>query len=424
MKDVTQPLKGRGTMLSVVTTVAALVAMLAFAPFASAASDPLSSGTTTLTLNKGFFKKLKKSGVKVLKVSPGSVKGRTVSLPVSGGSLDPLTGLGTVEQSGGIKFKAGKKTAPVNTIVLDTTTGSLNAKVAGKTMKMASIKGVTVARNGFGANVSISSMKLTGKAAKQLNKKLGFTGKKKGKAKGHKRASVSKATSPPFKGNQNLGSSTSETQPKTVTVLPSGNTTLALSAEALKKLKHVGPEFPPASGEHPLEVKLTTVEPTKVVSLSPVTVAFPISGGTIAPAATSGILQTIGGLRLTQNLEAFGPNGKGETTLTMGNIWVDLGAKTATVEVTIENPKTPEANLGNLGRSSIADIQLTGATITSNPSSHTVSVQNATATLQAVTAETLNSVFITPVEKATAEPQEKFAGGDPLGTFSFTALTQ
>jgi Htaa len=419
MKDVTQPLKGRGTMLSVVATVAALVAMLAFASIASAASDPLSSGTTTLTLNKGFFKKLKKSGVKVLKVSPASVKNRTVTLPVSGGSLDPTTGLGTIEQSGGIKFKHGKKTAQVNTIVLETSTGALNAKVAGKSMKMASVKGVTVARNGFGANVSIGSMKLTGKAAKQLNKKLGFSGKKKS-GKKSKRASLSKATSPPFKGNQNIGSSTSETQPKTVTVLPSGSTDLTLSASALEKLKKVGP--PPGETEGPFAVKLSTVAPTTIVSAGPPpTVAFPISGGTISPTASSGIVQTIGGLKLTQDLELVG---KGVTTLTMGNIWVDLGAKTATVEVTIENPKTPEANLGNLGRSSIADIQLTGATITSNPSSHTVSVQNASATLQAVTAETLNAVFITPIEKATAEPQEKFAAGDPLGTFSFTALTQ
>jgi len=426
MKDVTQPLKGRGTMLSVVATVAALVGLLAFAPLASATSDPLSSGSTKLTLNKGFAKKLKKSGVKVLKLSPGTVKGRTVTLPVSGGSLDPTTGQGSVEHSGGLKFKRGKKTASVNTLVLDTTTSSLTAKVAGKSMKLASAKGVTSTRNGFGANISISSLKLTGKAAKQLNKKLGFTGQKKGKgkSKGNKRASVSKVVKPPFKGNQVLGTSGSETQPKTVAVLPSGDATLVLSDSALKKIKEVGPEVPPASGQHPFEVKLSPVDPTKVVSLSPLTAAFPISGGTMGPTATAGILQTAGGLRLTQNLEALGPNEKGQTTLTMGNIWVDLGAKTATVEVTIENPKTKEANLGNLGRSSIADIQLTGATIVSDPAARTVSVQNATATLQAVTAETLNSVFIKPIEDATMEPQEKFAAGDPLGAFSFTAQTQ
>ena len=396
-------------MLAVVAMVAALVALLAFAPLASAASDPLASGTTTITLNKGLFKKLKKAGVKVLKVSPASVKGKRVSLPVSGGSLDPTNGLGTVEHSGGFKFKHGKRKAVVNTIVLETTTSSLKAKVAGKSMKLATVKGMTVARNGFGANVSITALKLTGKAAKQLNKKLGFTGKLKEKA--------------PFKGNKSLGASTSETQPKTVTVLPGGSTNLTLSPAALKKLQNVGP--PPGEGPGPFSVKLTIIPPTTIVSAGPPpALGFPISGGTIAPDASSGIVQTTGGLKLTQNLEAAGPNGKGETTLTMGNIWVDMGAKTATVEVTIENPKTPEANLGNLGRSSIADIQLTGATITSNPLTRTVSVQNASATLQAVTAETLNSVFITPIENATHEPQEKFAAGDPLGVFSFTVQTQ
>ena len=42
----------------------------------------------------------------------------------------------------------------------------------------------------------------------------------------------------------------------------------------------------------------------------------------------------------------------------MTNIWLDLGAKTASVEVIITNPKEPKANLGNLGRASIADIDL------------------------------------------------------------------
>jgi hypothetical protein len=425
MKDVTQPVGARGTMRSAVAVVAALAALLVFAPFASATSDPVASGTTTITINKGLFKKLKKYGIKVLKVSPAAVKNRTITLPVASGSMDPTNGLGSLELSGGMKFKAGKKQAPVNTLVLETATSSLTGKVAGKQMKVASVAGLTYARNGFGVNVSIAKLKLTGKAAKQLNKKLGFTGQKnKGnKGKGNKRAAASKAVQPPFKGNQVLGSSTSETQPKTVAVVATGDATLVLDPAALKKIKNVGPEFPAASGQHPLEVKLAPIDPTKVVSLSPLTAAFPISGGTMGPTATTGILQTSGGLQLTQNLEAFGPNEKGTTTLKMGNIWVDLGAKTATVEVTIENPKTPEANLGNLGRSSIADINLTAATITSDPVARTVSVQNASATLQVVTAETLNSVFINPIEKLFG-PQEKFAAGDPLGTFSFTAQTQ
>jgi hypothetical protein len=393
MKEVTQPLKGRGTMLSVVATVAALVGLLAFAPLASATSDPLASGTTTLTLNKNLFKKLKKAGVKVIKVSPGTVKVRKVTLPVSGGSLDPTNGLGTIEQSGGIKFKHGKKSAVVKTIVVDTTTNSINANVAGKNMKFASVSGASSARNGFGANVTIGSTKLTGKAAKQLNKKLGFTGKQ--------------AKNAPFKGGKGMGSGLSETQPKTVTVLPSGNASLVTSLATDTKLAKV-------------LVGIKTVAPTTETAPLPPTFAFPIGGGTIAPNATSGILQTTGGLQLVQE---FKPGV--ETVMTLNAIYVDLGAKTATVEVSLKSTVSAEINkLGNLGRSSIANISLTGATIKSDPSARTVSVENASATLQAVTAETLNSVFVGPFEAATKTSAEHFAEGDPLGTFSFTAQTQ
>jgi hypothetical protein len=424
MNDVTQPVKGRGKMFAATAMAAALFALLVFAPLASATSDPLASGTTTITLNNGFFNKLKKSKVKVLKVSPGTVKSKTVTLPVLAGELDPTSGQGKVELSGGIKFKAGKKSAAVNTLVLETSTSSLTGKVAGKKMKFASVKGLTSSRNGFGTNLSISALKLTGSAAKQLNKKLGFTGKKK-KAK-KSTASSSKAPQPPFKGNQVLGKSTSETQPKTVAVQPTGSATLVLSPAAVKKLRHVG--IPPNVTEPtPVSVGLSRVEPT-TFDESTLTLGFPFGeGGTIAPNAASGVLHTVGGLKLVQNLESLGA---GVTTLTMGNVWVDLGTKTATVEVTIENPKNSKANLGPLGRVSIANLNLTGATITSNPTNHTVSVQNATATLQELTAATLNQVFIEGLEKdSEGKPtvfagQEKFAGGDPLGTFSFSVQTQ
>lgn len=399
MRDVTQPVRARGTMLSGVAAVAALAALLALAPFASAASDPLAGGTTTITLNKGFFKRLKKAGVKVQKVSPATVKKRKATLPVSGGSLDPITGAGTVEHNGGIKFKRGKKTAKVNFLVL-ASTSSLKAKVAGKNMKLASVKGATVARNGFGANVNISSLKLTGKAAKKLNKKLGFTGKQKKRA--------------PFKGGKSLGSSASETQPKTVTVT-GGNASLLTDETTVKKFV-----LAPPNGHL---VKIEPISPTEAETVAnPFTpvLKFPIGGGSIAPDASSGIVQTVGGVRLVQDL---GPSGK--TTMTLANIWVDLGAKTATVEVTIESTISPQLNLGALGRSSIANLNMTGATIKSDPVGHTVVVENAVATLQAVTAETLNSVFGAPFDATEPPtPHPKFAEGDGLGTFSFTAQTQ
>jgi len=414
MREVTQPVRARGTMLSAVALVAALAALLAFAPFASATSDPVASGTTSVTLNKGLYKKLKKYGIKVLKVSPGKVNKRKITLPVASGSMDPTNGLGSLELSGGFKFKAGKKQAPVKALVLDTAQSKLTGKVANKQMKIATVSGLTFARNGFGVNVNVAKMKLTGKAAKQLNKKLGFTGKKK---KGGKKssASVSKTTRPPFKGGQVLGGSFSETQPKTVAVIADGSKAELLTNEATVK------KFVTPIGLGGLGVEIKTVPPAETqLTTNPFTpkLLFPIAGGNIAPDASGGIVQTSGAVTLHQVL---GPGA--ETTMTLNAIYVDLGAKTATVEVNVQSTVDPKLNLGSVGRSSIADLNLTGATIVSDPANRKVTVANATATLQEVTADTLNSVFGSPLE-AKKISYEKFVAGDGLGIFSFVAQTQ
>jgi hypothetical protein len=414
--------------LSVGILAAALFALLAFAPFASAAADPVGSGTTTVTLKSGVVKGWKKQGVKLSKVSPAKLKGSKATFTVTGGSLDPTTGLGTVNLGGGLKFKAGKKSATVTALILDTSKKNLTAKVAGKKMKMATIAGSSFVRNGFGVNLSVKSLKLTSSAAKQLNKKLGFTGKKAPKGKSHKRAAVSKGASLPFKANQVFGSASAETQPSTVTVLPSGNVTLATAEPTVKKLLEVG-------------VKIGTQPPTAVVDPTPThpIFGFPITGGTIGPTATAGTVQSAGGLNLVQEFKA----GAVKTEISLGNFYVDLGAKTVTVEVVAHSNASKSLDLGALGRSSIADVSLTGATVTSNPTTRTVSVQNASTTLQPVAAEVLDAfrkvaeggliekLIGEGAPKAEAEAiasaffaKDHIVAGDPLGTISFTAQTQ
>ena len=124
MNEVTQPERGRGKVLSAPAVVAALTAFLALAPLASAASDPVASGTTSILMKKGFIKTLKRNGVKVQKVSPGTLSGQTlaatVGLPVKEGEVDPITGAATLTHEGGFKFKHGKKKAAVTEVVLTT----------------------------------------------------------------------------------------------------------------------------------------------------------------------------------------------------------------------------------------------------------------------------------------------------------------
>jgi hypothetical protein len=413
----------RGTTLPIAILAAALFALLAFAPFASAATDPVGSGSTTLTLNSGFVKSLKKPGIKILKVNPAKVKGTKATFPVTGGAIDPTTGVANLTHGGGLKFKVGKKSVTVKALVLNTAKKSLTAKVGGKKVKLASVSGYSFKRNGFNVKVTVKKLKLTGAAATQLNKKLGYTKNPK-----------------PFKGNKLIGSAKGEEQPATVTILPGGNVNFNANVELLKKLNEV-------------EVKVQTIAPTTGIAPA---FLLPISGGTIAPTATAGVVQTAGGLNLFQKLPTSATTAL-ETEITLGNFYVDLSAKTVNVEVVAKSNASPSLNLGALGRSSIADLTLTGATITTDPATRTVSVQNAAATVQPVAAEVLEGfvkVFqayqeggfkagACPPKGECASPAEQEAvnaaaksfgegkvanahikAGQALGTFSFTAQTQ
>jgi len=396
MTEATQPWMARGTKLPLAVLAAALFALLAFAPIASATPDPVGSGSATITLNKGFTKYLKTFGIKTTKIAPAKLKGQKLTLTGTGGEVDPTTGLGTVTLGGGLKFKAGKKSATVKALVLDTTTASLTGKVSGKKVKLASVKGYAYARAGFGVSMTVKKLKLTSKAAKQLNKKLGFA---KGKPK-------------PFLANKLLGSAAAEEQPSTVAVLPTGNVLFNADAGTLGKLAKV-------------DVKVKTIDPTQVKGLT--NFEFPITGGTISPLGTGGVVQSGGGLELEQKLFTGQPGKEFlETKITLSGFYVDLAAKTITVEVSAVSNASDELNLGNLGRSSIADLTIPG--VTADSVNRTVTVQNATGALQPISAKVLNAFVevYEGYEKVGGPPKspEKINSGDPLGSFSMTVQTQ
>jgi hypothetical protein len=402
----------------------ALFALLAFAPFASAAPDPVASGSTTITLNSGFTKYLKTFGIKTSKIAPAKLKGSKATFTVTGGSLDPTTGKGEVTLGGGLQFKAGKLKAPVKALVLNTSNKSLSAKVGGKKVKLATVAGWSFARNGFGVNLTIKKLKLTSAGANALNKKLGF----------------SKGNPKPFLKNKLIAKGAAETQPSTVTVKPGGLMTLVTDSATFKKLSDV-------------EVKIPVSAPTTEPSLG--TFAFPITGGTVGPTGTAGVIQSAGGLQLLQKLSLNPPTNTKfiETEINLGNVYADLAAKTLTVEVVAKSTASKSLDLGNLGRSSIADITVPG--VVANPATRTVTVTNAPAVLQPVSAEVLEG-FVkvyqayyeggaialkcaeiapgceTPAVKAAVEAGAKkaaeekvakdhIASGNPLGTVSFTA---
>lgn len=432
MTESTQPRVARGTTLIAGITATALIALLAFAPIASATPDPVASGSATVTLNSSWTKYLKTFGIKIQKVSPAKLKGQKATFTVTGGEMDPTNGLGSLTLGGGLKFKAGKKSVTVKGLVLSTAKNTLTGKVGGKNVKLGKTAGLSYSRSGFGVSVSLKKLKLESAGAKQLNKALGF----------------SKGTPKPFLANKLIGKAAAEDQPSTIALLPANNLVYTGSTSLLTKLSNV-------------KVGIETISPT---TAAPPVFTSPITGGTVGPTATAGTIMSAGGLKLAQHLPTSASTAI-DTKITLGAFYVDLAAKTVTVEVAAEsNAESPQGsgkkplNLGNLGRSSIADLTLTGATVTSDPTTRTVTVQNAAATLQPVSAEVLNgfvSVYKAYAEFVTFETvkgEEEFHGkteeeakaaaavaakakgeevakneiksGEALGTFSFTAQGQ
>jgi endonuclease/exonuclease/phosphatase family metal-dependent hydrolase len=174
MNEVTRPIRPSGSFLSAVATVSALALLLIFASAASAASESLTGGATDLKLTKGFKKKLSRNHVKVLASGSGKVSGGTVELAVTGGSIDTAAGQGTIEHGGGFKLKRGKRSAAITRVTIELSTGAVVAKVANSTMTLGTLGPVTYTRNGVNVEVSSGGLKLTAKAAKRLNKKLGL----------------------------------------------------------------------------------------------------------------------------------------------------------------------------------------------------------------------------------------------------------
>jgi hypothetical protein len=352
--------------------VCALLGLLAVAPSASGDYDPLGSGVTKLTFDKGFLSLLKQNGVKLSASAPAKLSGPTVTFPVSGGKFDPTDARGTVEHEGALVFKAGNRSVPLKALQLKTTQrrSPFSAKVGGSQLKLAGAKSLVVSREGFGDRVRVSRLALSSKLATRLGKKLRLKDI--------------------FKEGQPLGQAVTRARPETVTVLGKGRAELTLDAGFVTKLQSlfiaVNPIFP---AEHPGSQ-----------------FTLPIFGGTIAPDASIGTVETQGSLEFLQL-------GGGQVFWAEG--WLDLATKTASAEVEVR-PSPPYA--GKVGRIAIADLGLS-AVISSDPKARTVAIAGAALTLQASTAQTFNEVFAKPQGKAGV-----FVTGETLGSVAFTAQGQ
>jgi hypothetical protein len=351
----------------------ALIALASLAGAASAEArfDPIAGGTTRLTFARSFASLLKANGVKVEGTAGATFKGGVATFPVSGGKLEPVAVIGSVEHEGVLVFSAGGHSMPLKSLVLKTTRKSspLSAKFGGGQLKLSSSSKLTSTRSGFGVASKVTQIKLSAKAATRLDKKLGLKGV--------------------FTEGQLLGSSTTDAQPETVTIKEGGRAELTLAPEFAAKLSSlfvaVNPIFPAEHLGAPFTLR--------------------VIDGQIAPDASSGTLETAGSLELIQQDggQAF-----------FRELAPELGlASTRSEYQFITSPTAPGATVtGPL-------LGLGAGTVVSEPKARTISLTGAPLPLTDATAQALNETFAKPQGKTNV-----FQSGEVLGTLSFLAQAE
>lgn len=334
---------------------------------AHATYDPLSSGTTRLTLDRSFVSFLKRNGIKLAAAAGANKRGTTFSLPVTEGNLDPTIGKGEIDQAGSIVFQGTRKKVPLKKIVLKTKSTPLSAKVGGSQLKIATSAKLSSQREGFGTSFQAKALKLTAKVATRLNKKL--------------------RPKAPFFAGQLLGSVSSKAQPRLTTILPQGKATLVLAEAFVAKMdKHfvsINPIFP---AEHQGSTFTLPI----------------IGGGSLAPDGSEGELRTGGEMEFLQ---------LGAGQVFWHEQWLEVAEGTDTAEVDLE--PTP-AFAGKIGRQGI--LAANPFSFVSNSAQRTISAQGIGLSLTAQSAQTFDEAF--------AEGKGDFVAGEAVGMLSFTAQGQ
>jgi hypothetical protein len=381
----------------VVLACVALAATLALSGIASAGPDQLKGGSVALQLRNS----------RGLKLKP-----KSLNLPIVSGSVDPVSGAGSVQINGSFKAKRGKGKAKVTLTRLalgaNGGPGSVTAKVGKKSVgSFATLSGGSVARNGFGATISNISAKIAGKGAAALNKAFS---PKKGKGAG-------KSGGGPVKAGQPLGTVVSITTVPAAVEVVAGTGQLVLHTDAMgafvaKLPQHCVDPLPTGSppGVSPIAPATTDLPGT--------TYTFPVTGGSAAPDFSAGEVVSGGGQTITKNhsINPMNPSSCDSadppvgTALVSTDIGVDFAHNLLNSSATLPTGATLRAPLANIDFS-------TGSR-SFDSSTNTLTVTGATVGLSLPAALTLNQFF--PTQSGNAG--DDFAEGDAIGTIDLDGV--
>src|SRR6476619_4118585 len=251
----------RGIRLGGAIAALAIAGALALSGIATAGPDQLKSGSVAIQLKNA----------RGLKLKP-----KSLNLPIASGSVDPISGAGTVQVTGGFQAKRAKGKAKVKftslTLGASGGPGSISAKVGkSKVNSFGTLSGGTVARNGFGATISNITAKIAGKGAQALNR--AFSPKN---GKGAKKSAGGQV-----KSGQPLGTIVSVTTVPLAVEVVAGTGTLTLHTDPMGA-------FVAKLPQHCID-PLPTGTPAGVAPIAPATAdvtgttyTFPVASGSAA----------------------------------------------------------------------------------------------------------------------------------------------
>jgi hypothetical protein len=357
-----------------------LLALLAVPSFASAAGNPLSGHQTTLSLERAFLKELSHKQIVISAIGDGALSAGRLSLPVSGGEIDPVDGSGWIEQTGGLRLRYGERATTVTKLTVRPAAGSIQATVGGKPMKLASLTEYTHDRAGFGVDVRIADAKLSGKAARRLGNRLGL-----GKSA--------------LRGGSSIGGLQSDTEPLTVALAQQGFAWMRCSPESDRVLSELFATggwlgaLPPAGAHYSY---LTMTSPPAVSLL------IRIAGGSIAPTATQGTVDLAGGIELS----------RGPVSVRLQDLAIDL---TSDMLISGDIESVPYQSAGRASTSAapvaIASLDMSNVGVATQPTKRSIRLTGARVAILGPFATQLNQLF----DQA---PATEFRPGDTLGVLS------
>lgn len=234
-----------------------------FFPFASGAGS-VDGGTTTLALDPAVAGALTQAGIAASPLAPAAASPEGIGFPIVGGRLNPSTGAGRVEHSGGLRFERGRRDIDLSDFLIRTGGGSssLSARVDGR-FRLPVIRLVTqratVTSTATTTTVSGVDVHLSFFGAAVLNRAL------------HSRV---------FRPGLKLGTASIQARRARI-VFEGGDTSLALDPAAGAALESLG-------------VAVSLVDPA--FAKPDGSVAFPIVGGAVRTKDLAGRINHAGGL--------------------------------------------------------------------------------------------------------------------------------